>query len=84
MAQTIDSAKRLGEGDFGQLGRDVLSMAVGRGAVVLGKITQQLAKLVKLVMRIMSRVKGLFGQLGDALKRLEELGQHAPVAQRRR
>lgn len=59
--------------------------AVGRGAVVLGKITQQLAKLVKLVTRIMSRLKGLFGRLGDALKRLGRFGRgggpnapHAP------
>lgn len=49
--------------------------AVGRGAVVLGKITQQLAKLVKLVTRIMGRLKGLFGQLGDVLKRLGRFGR---------
>ncbi|GGU53441.1 hypothetical protein [Lentzea flava] len=49
--------------------------AVGRGAVVLGKITQQLAKLVKLVARIMSRLKGLFGQLGDVLRRLGRFGK---------
>lgn len=61
--------------------------AVGRGAVVLGKITQQLAKLVKLVTRIMSRLKGLFGQLGDVLKGLGRFGRsggagapHAPHA----
>lgn len=59
--------------------------AVGRGAVVLGKITQQMAKLVKLVMRIMGRLKGLFSQLGDVLKRLGRFGRgggtsapHAP------
>lgn len=59
--------------------------AVGRGAVVLGKITQQLAKLVKIVTRIMGRLKGLFGQLGDVLKRLGRFGKggggsapHAP------
>ncbi|GAB2819067.1 hypothetical protein [Lentzea nigeriaca] len=59
--------------------------AVGRGAVVLGKITQQMAKLVKLVTRIMGRLKGLFGQLGDVLKRLGRFGKggggsvpHAP------
>ncbi|MFI6096940.1 hypothetical protein ACIA8G_15365 [Lentzea sp. NPDC051213] len=59
--------------------------AVGRGAMVLGKITQQLAKLVKLVTRIMSRLKGLFSQLGSALKRLGRFGRgggagapHAP------
>ncbi|MGZ3142712.1 hypothetical protein ACVDFE_12080 [Lentzea chajnantorensis] len=63
---------------FVSLGSSVAAFsawAVGRGAVVLGKITQQLAKLVKLVTRVLGRVKGLFGQLGDVLKRLGRFGR---------
>ncbi|KOV83998.1 hypothetical protein [Nocardia sp. NRRL S-836] len=51
--------------------------AVGRGAVVLGKITQQIAKLMKIVTRIIGRLKGLFAQLGDVLARLARFGKGA-------
>ncbi len=51
--------------------------AVGRGAVVLGKITQQIAKLMKIITRIISRLKGLFSQLGDVLARLARFGKGA-------
>ncbi|PWK89453.1 hypothetical protein C8D88_102726 [Lentzea atacamensis] len=49
--------------------------AVGRGAVVLGKITQQIAKLVKIVTRIAGRLKNLFAKLGDVLARLARFGK---------
>lgn len=49
--------------------------AVGRGAAVLGKITQQIARLMKVVTRIASRLKGLFAKLGDVLARLARFGK---------
>ncbi|MGW6934717.1 hypothetical protein ACWGE0_31975 [Lentzea sp. NPDC054927] len=49
--------------------------AVGRGAVVLGKITQQIAKLMKVITRIAGRLKGLFAKLGDVLARLARFGK---------
>ncbi|WP_329789319.1 hypothetical protein V1227_34025 [Lentzea sp. DG1S-22] len=49
--------------------------AVGRGAVVLGKITQQIAKLMKVVTRIAGRLKDLFAKLGDVLARLARFGK---------
>ncbi|MFC3891360.1 WXG100 family type VII secretion target [Lentzea rhizosphaerae] len=49
--------------------------AVGRGAAVLGKITQQIAKLVKVITRIAGRLKTLFAKLGDVLSRLARFGR---------
>ena len=49
--------------------------AVGRGAAVLGKITQQIAKLMRVITRIAGRLKGLFAQLGDVLARLARFGK---------
>lgn len=49
--------------------------AVGRGAVVLGKITQYLAKLMRVVTRIAGRLKGLFSKVGDMLKGLGRFGK---------
>lgn len=49
--------------------------AVGRGAAVLGKITQQIAKLMKVITRIAGRLKGLFAKLGDVLARLARFGK---------
>ncbi|MDX8030960.1 hypothetical protein SK803_12090 [Lentzea sp. BCCO 10_0856] len=49
--------------------------AVGRGAAVLGKITQQIAKLMKVITRIAGRLKGLFVKLGDVLARLARFGK---------
>ncbi|AXX33605.1 hypothetical protein KCV87_24520 [Actinosynnema pretiosum subsp. pretiosum] len=51
--------------------------AVGRGALVLGKITQRLSKLVSVVTRILSRIKQLTGALGHALKGLARFGKKA-------
>lgn len=48
---------------------------VGRAAVLLGKITKQLAKLMRLVMRIASRLKALFAKVGDVLKGLARFGE---------
>ncbi|MEJ2856485.1 MULTISPECIES: WXG100 family type VII secretion target [unclassified Saccharothrix] len=48
---------------------------VGRAAVLLGKITKQLAKLMRLVMRIAGRLKGLFAKVGDMLKGLARFGK---------
>jgi hypothetical protein len=49
--------------------------AVGRGAAVLGKITQQIAKLMKVITRIAGRLKDLFSKLGDVLARLARFGR---------
>jgi hypothetical protein len=49
--------------------------AVGRGAAVLGKITQQIAKLMKVITRIAGRLKDLFTKLGDVLARLARFGK---------
>ncbi|NKE62871.1 hypothetical protein FXN61_41580 [Lentzea sp. PSKA42] len=49
--------------------------AVGRGAAVLGKITQYLAKLMRVVTRIAGRLKGLFSKVGDMLKGLGRFGK---------
>lgn len=49
--------------------------AVGRGAAVLGKVTQQIAKLVKIITRIAGRLKNLFAKLGDVLARLARFGK---------
>ncbi|GGM81507.1 hypothetical protein GCM10011609_16870 [Lentzea pudingi] len=54
--------------------------AVGRGAVVLGKITQQIAKLVKVITRIAGRLKDLFSKLGDVLARLARFGKGGGAA----
>lgn len=49
--------------------------AVGRGAVVLGKITQQIAKLMRVITRIAGRLKNLFAKLGDVLAQLARFGK---------
>lgn len=49
--------------------------AVGRGAVVLGRITQYLAKLMRVVTRIAGRLKGLFSKVGDMLEGLGRFGR---------
>ncbi len=49
--------------------------AVGRGAAVLGKITQQIAKLMKVITRIAGRLKDLFAKLSDVLARLARFGK---------
>ncbi|RDI33071.1 hypothetical protein [Lentzea flaviverrucosa] len=49
--------------------------AVGRGAAVLGKITQYLAKLMRVITRISGRLKGLFSEVSDMLKGLGRFGK---------
>ncbi|GAA3844193.1 hypothetical protein GCM10022243_08240 [Saccharothrix violaceirubra] len=51
--------------------------AVGRGAVVLGKVTAQIAKLMRFITRLMGKIKGLFGSLGDMLRNLTRFGKGA-------
>ncbi|TWP49598.1 hypothetical protein FKR81_24025 [Lentzea tibetensis] len=48
---------------------------VGRGAVVLGKITQMIAKVMRAVTKILGRLKGLFSKVGDMLKGLGRFGR---------
>lgn len=60
---------------FGSSPAAFAAWTVGRAAVLLGKITKQLAKLMRLVMRIAGRLKGLFAKVGDVLKGLARFGK---------
>lgn len=60
---------------FGSSVAAFAAWTVGRAAVLLGKITKQIAKLMRLVMRIASRLKGLFAKVGDMLKGLARFGR---------
>lgn len=48
--------------------------AVGRGAVVLDRVTRRLAELVRVMVRILAALKALFGQARDMLKAITRLG----------
>ncbi|GAB2982264.1 hypothetical protein [Saccharothrix stipae] len=48
--------------------------AVGRGAVVLDRITRRLADLVRVMVRILSALKALFGRARDMLKAITQVG----------
>ncbi len=48
--------------------------AVERGAVVLDRITRRLADLVRVIVRILSALKALFGKARDMLKAITRLG----------
>jgi hypothetical protein len=48
--------------------------AVGRGAVVLDRITRRLADLVRVMVRILSALKALFGRARDMLKAITQAG----------
>ncbi|PSL58633.1 hypothetical protein B0I31_101854 [Saccharothrix carnea] len=49
--------------------------AVGRGAVVLDRITRRLAELVRVMARILSALKALFGRARDMLKAITRFGE---------
>ncbi|MFJ6677307.1 hypothetical protein ACIQMJ_39915 [Actinosynnema sp. NPDC091369] len=49
--------------------------AVGRGGVVLDRITRRLADLVHVVVRILAALKALFGRARDMLRALTRFGE---------
>lgn len=60
---------------FGAAAAAFAAWAVGRGAMVLGKITKHVTSAMQVASKVLGRLKGLFGQLGDLLPGLKRFGK---------